>query len=310
MVIVSWLLVILKTMPKKPIKAYFEIKNNELFYYPPSQTTNKLPHSLKLEGKWRLLNGNCVFDLNESYNTVFGQSISFSAKIEKASKNYIRFNILNRTTPKLRSRTSVQFSGRWNVDTCNNLVFEVQRASAFDEFIFGNNWQVTKENNILLLYKRRFLKKEIISSLVLNGSWELGRNALNFTIENSSKNKLKFDLALAAKTIIFNKEKIDLTIGLRKDSIKTISLYGRCKYFKDKIEFTAIFGRQALTWIFKLNKRLSGDKELIFELINEENKPLGLQITFSKKIAAAGNLFIRAKAADDKRIEAGLYLPF
>ncbi|MDD4955846.1 MAG: hypothetical protein PHP17_07420, partial [Candidatus Omnitrophica bacterium] len=106
-------------MPKKPIKAYFEVKNNDLFYYPPREITDKLPHRLKLEGKWRLSNGDCVFNVNESYSAVFGQSISFSAKIEKASKNYIRFNILKRTTPKLRSRTLLEFSGRWKADARN-----------------------------------------------------------------------------------------------------------------------------------------------------------------------------------------------
>ena len=297
-------------MSRKNIKAYFEVKNNGLFYYSLRETTDKLPHRLKLEGKWRLLNGNCVFDVNESYSTVFGQSISFSAKIEKASKNYIRFNILKRTTPKLRNRTSLQFNGRWKVDDRNNLVFEVQRTNSFDEFNLGNNWHITKENNILLLYKRKFLKKEIISSFVLEGNWELGNNALNFVIENSNNSRLKFGLALTRNAIIFNKGKMDLTIGLRKDSIKTISLYGRCKYLKDRIEFTVTFGNQALTWIFKVNKRLSADKELIFELINGKNKLLGLQITFSKKIAAAGNLFMRAKIGEDKRMEAGLYLPF
>ncbi|MDD4182543.1 MAG: hypothetical protein PHT53_01775 [Candidatus Omnitrophica bacterium] len=297
-------------MPKKNIKAYFEVKNNDFFYYPPREPTDKFSHSLKLEGKWLLSGGNLIFIADESYNTVFGQSISFSTKLEKASKNYIRFSALKRTTPKLHCRTLLQFDGHWKADSRNNLIFAIKRGSTFDELSFGNNWQVTKENNILLLYKRRFLKKEIISSLVLDGSWGLGKNALEFAIEGSGKDKIKFDLALAANTVIIKKEKIALTIGLRKDSAKSIALYGRCKYSKDRFEFTVRPGKETLTWIFKLNKHLSSDKELIFELINEKNKPLGAQITFSKRLASGGNLFIRAKAGQDKRIEAGLYLPF
>ena len=297
-------------MSKKPIKAYFKVKNNDLFYYPPQEPIDKFPHSLKLEGKWLLSAGNLIFDVGESYNTVFGQSISFSAKLEKASKNYIRFSILKRTTPKLHSRTSFQFDGRWKADARNNLVFAIKRGSTFDELSFGNNWQVTKENNILLLYKRRFLKKEMISSLVLDGSWELGKSALEFMIEGSSKDRLSFDLAFTKNAVMLKKEKIALTIGLRKDSTKPIALYGRCKYFKDRFEFTLNPGEKTLTWIFKLNKHLSDDKELIFELINGRNKLLGLQVTFSKRLASGGNLFIRAKAGQDRRIEAGLYLPF
>ncbi|MFA5008694.1 MAG: hypothetical protein WC546_05690 [Candidatus Omnitrophota bacterium] len=297
-------------MPSKNIKAYFKVKDNELFYYPPREITNKLSHNLKLEGKWRFLNGNCIFDVGESYNNVFGQSISFAAKIEKASKNYIRFNILKRTTPKLYNRTSLQFSGSWKVNARNNLIFEIQRGTTTDEIIFGNNWQVTKENNILLLYKRKFLKKEIISVFILEGSWSLGKNTLEFAIENSSNYKLKFDLALTRRALIFTREKIDLTIGLRKYSTKAVSLYGSCKYSNGRLEFTADFNNRAITWIFKINKRLSKDKELIFELVNEKDKPLGLQITFTKEIADEGKLFVRASAGKEKRIEAGLYLSF
>jgi hypothetical protein len=297
-------------MLRKNIKAYFELRNNELFYHPPASVTDKLPHSLKIEGSWRLSGGELIFITNESYSSFFGQSLSFSAKLEKVSKSYISFKILKRTTPRLYSRTQLKLSGRWKVDSSNNLIFEVKRGNAFDEFSFGNNWQVTKENNILLLYKKRFLKKEVISSLVLSGSWSFSKNTLEFMVEGSNKDKIKFDIGLTNRAVILNKEKIDLTVGIRKDSIKSVSLYGRCKYFKDRFEVTLNSAKEKLTWIFKLNKHLSDDRELIFELINKRNKPLGMQITFSKKFRAGGNLFIRARAGEDKRIEAGFYMPF
>ncbi|MDD4954621.1 MAG: hypothetical protein PHP17_01080 [Candidatus Omnitrophica bacterium] len=299
-----------KIMPKKNIKAYFELRNNELFYHPPHSATTKLPHSLKIEGTWSIPNGNLTFITNESYSSFFGQSLSFSAKIEKISKSCISFKILKRTTPKLYSRRQLMLSGRWKVDKLNNLIFEVKTSSDFDEFSFGNNWQVTKENNILLFYKKKFLKKEIISCLVLEGSWEFCRNSLNFMVEGSSKDKIKFDVALTNKAVSLGEENLDLTIGLKKDSVKSISLYGRCKYLKDRFKITLNSKRGKLTWIFMLNKKLSKDKELLFELINKKGKPLGLQITFSKRLPSGGNFFIRAKAAEEKRIEAGLYFPF
>ncbi len=294
-------------MSGKKIKAYFEIKNNDLFYRRLRDEGTKVAHILKLEGKWKLSGGNLIFDVSESYNTVFGQSIKFSAKAEKTSKNFIQFRILKRTTPRLLKRTSLKLTGRWRVDSFNNLIFDVQRGDAFDEIIFGNNWQVTKENNILLLYKRKFLKKEITSSLVLSGNWGFGKHKLTFTLSGSAR-RLEFDISLAPGAMVIKQDKIHLTIGV-KGSVKTISLYGRCRYFDDGFEFTLNPGKPFI-WIFKLNKRLSGNKELIFELTGKSSKIPGLQITLSKKLTSGGRLFMRAKLSREKRIEAGLYLPF
>lgn len=297
-------------MPGKSIKAYFEVKNNELIYYPPDVSSSKLPHTLRLEGKWKFSNGTLVFGLNESYNKIFGQSVRFLAKLEKTSKNYISFSVLKGTTPKLRSRSSLELTGKWKVDALANIIFEVKRNNSFDELSFGNNWQVTKENNILLLYKRRFFKKEIINSIVISGGWSLGKNTLDFMVDGSDKNKIKFDIALTNKAITFNKDKIGLTLGLKKDYEKQIFLYGRCKYLKDKFEVALNPDKQERTWVFKLNKHLSDDKELVFELINAKNKPLGLNVSFSKKLSSNVSLFLSAKLGKEKRIEAGLYLPF
>ncbi|MFA6281856.1 MAG: hypothetical protein WCY05_05090 [Candidatus Omnitrophota bacterium] len=157
-------------MPSKNIKSYFKIKDNDLFYYPSKKQTDKLSHNLKISGKWRLdKSNNLIFDVDESYNNIFGQSIGFSAKIEHASNDCLELSLFKRTTPNLRNVISAKFKGRWKVDRYNNFIFEVIRASGYDELDFGNNWQVTKENQVVFFYKRKFLKKEIINSFILQG---------------------------------------------------------------------------------------------------------------------------------------------
>ncbi|MFA5271659.1 MAG: hypothetical protein WC412_04885 [Candidatus Omnitrophota bacterium] len=298
-------------MSAKNIKGYFKIKENDLFYYPPIKQTNKLSHSFKISGKWRLdKKCNLVFDVDESCNDVFGQSIGFSAKIEHTSKDYLEISLLKRTTPSLRSVNSVKLRGRWKADNHNNFIFEVKRASGYDELIFGNNWQITKENQIVFFYKRKFLKKEIINSFILKGDWKLWKNAIVFSVENEKESRLKFRVAFNKKQVVFKKEKIDFTVGIEKSSLKSFSLFGKWKHVSDTLEFSTNSGQKKKKWIFRAKKNLSGGKELTFELINTKGKPLGIELTLSKKIFQDANLFVRVKKSTENRIEAGFYMPF
>lgn len=298
-------------MSTKNIKTYFKIKDNDLFCYSSKKQTDKLSHSLKISGIWRLdKNCNLVFDVDESCNDVFGQSIGFSAKIEHAAKDYLEVSLLKRTTPGLRNVSSVKFKGRWKVDNYNNFIFQVQRTSGYDELIFGNNWQITKENQVVFFYKRKFLKKEIINSFILEGEWKLGVDIIIFSIENEKDSELKFRLALSKKQVIFKKEKIDFTVGVEKSSLKSFSVFGKWKHDKDTLEFITNFGQKKTSWIFRVKRIFSGGKDLSFELINTKGKPLGVELILSKKVFQDANIFIKARRGEENRIEAGFSMPF
>lgn len=298
-------------MSTKNIKSYFKIKDNDLFYYPLKRQTEKVPHSLKILGKWRLdKNCNIIFDVGESYSNIFGQSISFSAQIAHAANDYIEVSLLKRTTPNLHNVNSVKFNGRWKTDKYNNFIFEVQRASGYDELIFGNSWQITKENQIVFFHKRKFLKKEIISSFILQGEWSLGKNTIIFSVENEKDAELKFRIAFNKKQVVFKKEKIDFTVGVEKSSLKSFSLFGKWKHVNDTLEFSTNFGQKKISWIFRVKKNLGTGKELTFELINTKGKPLGIALTLSKKIFKDADIFIKASKGEESKIEAGFYLPF
>ncbi len=298
-------------MPNKNIKGSFKVKDNDLFFLPLKSTTDRLPHTVKITGKWRLdKKFDLIFDVDEAYNDTFGETIGFSTKIEHASSDYLEINLLTRKTPSLHNINSVKFNGRWKVGFCNDFIFEVKRTSGHDELNFGNNWQITKNNQIVLFYKRKFLKKEIINSFILEGSWKLGENALIFNIENNVNAELKFRLALNKKQVIFKKEKIDFTVGVEVNLRKKISLFGRLKQASNSLEFATNFGTKKISWIFRIKKIFTGGKEVALELINTKGEPVGIELTLSKTVFKDANIFIRAKHDTEDKIETGFRMPF
>ncbi|MFA6281857.1 MAG: hypothetical protein WCY05_05095 [Candidatus Omnitrophota bacterium] len=122
--------------------------------------------------------------------------------------------------------------------------------------------------------------------------------------------ELKFKLALNREQVIFKKEKIDFTVGVEKSSLKLFSLFGKWKHDKNTLEFIAKFGQKKINWIFRVKKIFSAGKELNFELINTKGKPIGVELTLSKKVFQDANIFIKAKRGEDSRIEAGFYTRF
>ena len=294
-------------------KGYFEFYNNSLFYYPSSQ--DKIPHKTKVIGTWQLdKSHNLIFIIDESQNNVFGQSIKFDTKIEKATKSYLQFSLLRRITPTLRKITRIKLKGFWKLGSNHRLVFSAKRDPGYDELIFSNHWQVTKNNQIRYIYKRRFLKRKIVNSFTLKGVWKFKRNTLMYCIEDSPRSRLKLSISMGRKIAAFKKDRLEFTLGgsLEKDKRreeKRVSLWGRWRIGNSRLEFVFRGGRGRV-WIFEVNKKLSKDKEITLKLIDKKGRPRGYRITVAKKIFRDGRLFLRGEYGREKRIQAGLYITF
>jgi hypothetical protein len=91
---------------------------------------------------------------------------------------------------------------------------------------------------------------------------------------------------------------------------RTISLSGKWQKKGTSLEFVTEFRGKIKSWHFKINKKLSPDKEIIFQLTDAKGKALGFEVIFLKKFLKEGYFLIRAKKTDEKRIEGGVYLPF
>ena len=74
--------------PKKKLilTGKFTVNENNFFYRPYSNQSGILAHRTKITGRWKTdRNHNLVFVVDESQNKVFGNTIKFATKIEKAS---------------------------------------------------------------------------------------------------------------------------------------------------------------------------------------------------------------------------------
>lgn len=297
-------------MPKPfSLKGSFQFQNNALFYHPHPQ--EEIPHRLEVSGRWRLdRNHNLILGVDESQNQIFGKTISLTTKIESTSKDSLSFTLLKRITPTLKNVHKITLKGLWRADSKNRLIFEIERAGGYDELTFGNTWQLTRNNQIVYIFKRTFLKKRIINSFILKGEWSFDRGALIYRVENSDSSRLLFEVGLKKKSLTATRETLGVILGTEFNYRKMLSLYGGWRRGTLGVDFVSRLGAKPWVWSFKFNKQLSTDKEITFELVNKEHKPVGFAITFSKKILKDSHFFIRAKSDEEKRVEAGVYLPF
>lgn len=297
-------------------KGYFEIKRNELLYYPHTRETQSIPHVLKVTGTWQIdKNHDLAFIVDESQNHIFGRSIKFSARIENAGESRIEFSLLDRTTPALRDIHRIKLDGFWR-SHYNKLAFCVQRDGARDELIFSNTWDVTERNQIIYLYTRTMGRRQITSSFLIQGRWSYRDGALTYAVENSRTSQLKFEVSAAHTLANPRLGRLDFTLGagtsrdVRRAKAQTISLWGKWEAKECGLEFRVQLAHGVSIFSFGVNKKLSNDKEVVFSLIDERGKPLGFELAFLKKIFGDGSFFIRGKLSQEKKIEAGLYLPW
>ncbi|MCP4652900.1 MAG: hypothetical protein GY858_05900 [Candidatus Omnitrophica bacterium] len=288
-------------------KTYFKVYNNLLFYSPDPG----FAHKTKVSGVWSLdKKHNLIFIVDESQNSVFGKTISFSTRIEKASKGKIEFSILHRLTPTLKNVKRISFKGNWKTTPKNKLAFSVRGNRAKGEFLFSNNYKFNKNNQITYSYRRTLSRKSTIDSFILRGKCKFLGNVFKYKLENSTKPLFSRYLSIERKVINPKGGKIDFTLGLsakaKNGQGQKISLFGRWKINKTRLEFSV--DKQTLRFI--LNKKLTNTRDICFRLVDKKNEPLGYELIFRKKILKTCSFYIKAKTGKKEQLQVGFHFPF
>ena len=295
------------------LRGYFKFYNNSLIYYPSRD--EEIPHKIKVLGTWKLdKNHNLIFIVDKSQNSIFGNTIKFETKVEKASKHYLSFSMLRRISPTFRKISRVYFRGQWKTNKLGKLIFSVKGDKEESELEFKSGWELTRDNQIIYIYKKKYAGKQTINSFILKGRWKVRSYKLIYYIEDSRDSRLIFDVSLSKVFILPKKNKIDIGVGFRasgkKRRIKTITLNGSWRFKKTALEFITKFGKGLEVWKFKVKRSLGKGKEITLALVDEKDKPLGFEAAFFKKISKEGRFFVKGKWGHQKEIKGGLYFSF
>lgn len=304
--------------PKPAWTGSFEVKNNLLYYLPGKDDKLNIDHKTKVQGKWDITkNGRLQFIVDASQNQTFGKTITVGTELSRVDAASLEFKAAHRETPTAKNIQTVTLSGELTAIPGKKLAFEVEREGVVDTLKLNGTWDIFENNQIGCLVKRTYDDKQITNLVVLYGDWKISGNTLIYQVENSDKPFLSQSFTIKRAIYTDKESGIDFSLGAavscettRRGQTDTLSLKGIWKQEGTKAEFIFTSSKRQ-SFSFTLSRKLSNDKELVFELDTAEDKKPSFAVTFSKKIKGDSSFFIRGKVSENnKQVEAGFHFPF
>ena len=284
---------------KKPLKVKGIFKTdsqNNLIYSIDKplkwQKEYDLPKRIKFSGSWKLdSNHNLVLETKKTED--YPQSnLILSGKIQNVDSDYLSFELTKSSFSNIPKYHFIRLNGRWSVDKFNRLTFEVKKKDKPDIFRFKNIWEVNKFNQITYIYKRISLKtkKRFEQSIQFDGFWQIdSKNKLCYSLKHSEISRLEFRVHLQTPNIHPKKDavKYRMGIGLGKDrEEKTIILYGSWKFSRKLgLFFELNYDKSKVKkYNFSAKVDITERERITFSLLGEDDKPLGINVIFRKKL--------------------------
>ena len=263
-----------------------------------------LPERIALDGTWKL-NERHDLEFGVSASSVWfpGMTISFKTGLISAKSDKIVFSARVTDSGGGVMATALAFSGRWQADKNNRLIFGVTRyGGKTDRLVFQGAWQVGKNNELFYAYSSKKLKTKEKKDLSfgLKGNWALGPRKIAYKLEGSSDSTLSFSAALETPSIRAKDGEIRYSVGVRfttggreKEFIRSVAIHGTWKLGRDLtlgFEMARTAGRKNII-VFNAEKPVFGSGMVSLGLKTEDGKKFGAELRFFKKTASDAEIF-------------------
>ena len=291
---------------RKVIDGRFKIgPKNALIYHikAPLSKKEKLPHQIKLEGKWALTeNHDLSVVLDKKGRKTLGDKITLKGKILDVKENALLFAVTTRTEQNMRLTYVLQLGGTWKADKYNRLNFHIKKEKGkHDILIFKGTWDINKSHHIIYTYEKAHLlrKKKKLHTLTFKGYWQVA-NRSRISYEFSGRSDSVFEFKTRASVFTGNRIKYELGIGVsgRVRPVKrVVTLSGRWKIVKNLgLAFEVkCRGKKPYYMVFGADASLTDNDTISFRLRNDiENKDIGTELKLSRKLLKGdGEAFLK-----------------
>jgi hypothetical protein len=211
----------------------------------------------------------------------------------------------------------LKLSGEWRVDAKNRIVFEIERKEGENNVLtLAGIWRLGPEHDIIYSYKRQNLKtkKKEIQELTFKGFWDISeKHRLSYFLGGDTNAELRFRGAFQTKSLLAKEGEIRYQLGIEvrgKTRLQTLVFFGKWKISRDlELSFEMEYGdREKRKIRFGGKYTLNDDASISAKLVNEQDKPLGLEVILTKDIFEGdGEAFLRLKKTiEESRLEAGV----
>jgi len=279
--------------------------NNNLSYRvkAPLPEDEKIPHQIKLKGKWSLTDDHDLcLTLDGQGRQTFGDRITLQGEILDVNNGSLLFAVTTTTKDDTRSTYLLDLAGTWKADKNNRLSFRVKKEGGrYDILSFNGAWEINKNHQIIYQYEKARLirKKRESHTLTFKGYWDIkDRVRISYLLDKGSDSS--FDFRPSAGIFREKYIKYELGIGLAGRIApvrRTITLFGRWRLKKDLGLIFEIDNENKRTKriTFGVEARLTDRDTIEFKLkADMENKDIGASLELSHKILKnSGEAFLR-----------------
>jgi len=275
-----------------PIKGKFKIEGNRLIYSVNESKNwrrqNNVPGKIAFEGKWSL-NSNHDLVLNVAEDRRISKStLVLKGKIENVDKGYLRFQVKSKINEQINKFYLLKLRGVWKADRLNRIVFEITKKSKTNILTFQNSWKINKNQEVSYTYKKynSLTKTKTTNFITFCGFWQINqKNRLKYIIEKSSRSFFEFRAQIESPNIYPKKGEIRYRLGIGLEAQrnkKPISLYGRWN-FNRKLGLFFEIGRKKTQRIkFGAAINLSKKNKIFFNLLSNNDRPLGFSLVLMR----------------------------
>jgi hypothetical protein len=238
--------------------------NNSLVYHVKKSDGIEVPQQVKFSGNWSLdEKHNLIFTLDKWNNQCEGDKLVLKSDLVDANNDELIFSVETRDSADGSHITTLNFTGGWQADKYNRLVFNVEKEDgASNKLILQGKWEINKQNEIVYTAAN--------NTFTLRGHWDI-----------TTTDKLSY---------IFNKDlgsKFDLAVSFQKATSDSLC-YGISVGYGAKKRTIALFGK------WKVDKETG----LVFE-IKYAGQGVGVNAELSRKfLEGAGEAYIKTLVSE------------
>ncbi|MCG2711732.1 MAG: hypothetical protein L6416_05355 [Candidatus Omnitrophica bacterium] len=296
-------------------------ENNTVSYHikAPTPQGAEIPYQVKLQGKWSLSEDhNLCLTLNKWGRQTLGDKLTLQADIIDTAKNFLVFALTTTTKENTQSIYILKLKGAWQADKNNRLTFRVQKEKgSHDILTFKGAWKINKQHQIIYQYEKAQLirKRKKIHTLIFQGYWDIkDKGRISYVLDAQSNSVFDFKTSLGIFKDKYIKYEVGIGVGNTLSgtgarSKRTLTLSGKWKIKKGiGLIFEVEYANKKTSAItFGAEAKLSARDSISFELKNELNKKIGVQLQLSRKTLDGDGLsFLRfLKSKEEKAVFVG-----
>lgn len=199
--------------------------NNELSYHVKKSDGLDVPQQIKFSGDWSLDEGRkLVLTLDKWNNQVEGNKLVLKSELLDAGGNELVFSIEARDTAAKTRISILKFSGAWQADKHNRLVFNVAKEDgAAGKLTLQGKWEINKQNEVIYTYAKNIL--------TFRGYWDITtKDRLLYVLNKGLGSRFDFKVSLEKAVKDSLRYGVSIGYGAKK---RSIALFGNWKIDKD-----------------------------------------------------------------------------